>query len=89
MSWERTKSLSLVNGVAQDTLVDDYELYIRADPNNAVTVLLKMKPNDINDTVFGVISAEIPAGQLWVAGSKLIRGDLQVTGGNAYAVLRY
>ena len=89
MSWERTKRLELVNGVAQDTIVDDYELYIRADANNAITVLLKMRPNDVNDTIFGIIAAEIPAGQLWVASSKLVRGDLQVTGGNAYAVLRY
>jgi hypothetical protein len=89
MSWERTKRLALVDNVAQDTIVDDYELYIRADANNAITVLLKMKPNDISDTVFGVIAAEIPAGQLWVASSRLVRGDLQVTGGNAYAVLRY
>jgi hypothetical protein len=84
-----TKSMTFVDGVAQDTIVDDYELSIRADESNPVQVLLKMKPNDVIDTAFGVVATLIPAGELWTSTNKFVRGDLKVVGGTAYAVLRY
>jgi hypothetical protein len=84
-----TSSLTLVDGVAQDTLVDNYILAIRADIVNTITVSLKMQSNGTNgfvDSQYGII-ATIPAGQLYVSPVPIPRGMLRVTGGSAFAVL--